>query len=396
MNSAELLVIGAGLVGLATAYHYLLDNPGSTVIVLEKESDVASHQSSHNGGVLHSGLLWSPRTLKAEHVRYGKGMLRSFCERENIDYAIYGKLVVATDSAELADLESLYRQGVANGVDCRLIDANRLRKLEPHAAGIAAIHVEQAGIVDYRAVARHLALRIEMMGGHILTNHRAVGAVERPEAIIVRTETDSYVAERLVNAAGLHADRVARWLDVASDVKVVPFRGEYYRLSDRASQFINSQIFPVPDLDLPFTGIHLVRQLDGSVLCGPNAIMAGGREGYRKGQISLRDALDQATSRRVRRLTRQHFATAMWEQRRSWSKELFALTLQRLVPAITTADLQPAPAGVSVYALSPDGTLSADFEVSTTPRSTHVLSAPTPGATASLSLGRMLASPENA
>lgn len=392
MNSADLIVIGGGLIGLASAYHFLLEYPDRSVTVLEKEADFGQHQSRHNAGVLHSGMFCAAQSAKARHVRYGKGMMRQFCEDEGVDYAIYGKVIVAIDSAELPQLDALYRQGKANGVDCELIDANRLRQIEPHCTGIAAIFVEDGGIVDYASVTRQLALRVEMMGATLRTHSKVVGVLERPEGVIVKTESDSFVGKHLINAAGLHADRVAQLMGLDLPSKVVPFRGEYFRLGEFASQLVNGQIFPVPNPDLPFTGIHLTKQLDGSVLCGPNAIMAGGREGYRKGQINLRDAVDQATSRRVRRLTRQNFSTALWEQRRSWRKELFAMTVQRLVPAISAEDLTRAPAGVSAYAVDANGELSADFVFSQTNRTSHVISAPTPGATASLSLGRMLAS----
>ncbi|HFC12817.1 MAG TPA: FAD-dependent oxidoreductase [Anaerolineae bacterium] len=285
----------------------------------------------------------------------------------------------------------MHQQAQANHIDCQLLNSAEAHTIEPHCHAIAAIHIPSSGIVDYAAVARRIALRIEMQGGRIKTRHKVIGLLERPEGIIVQTEQGSFVTPYLVNAAGLHADRLAHKLGLASTIKLLPFRGEYYRLSEQASELVNGQIFPIPNPALPFTGIHLTRGLDGTVLCGPNAVLAGSREGYRKGSLKLRDALDQATSRRVRRLTRQHFATALWEKRRSWSKELFAMTVQRLVPAISEDDLNPAPSGVSTYAITPEGELLPDFVLESTPRSVHLLSLPTPGATACLSFGRSLA-----
>lgn len=391
MQSADFISIGGGLIGLASAYYFLQAKPHARVLVLEKEADIAQHQSSHNSGVLHSGIFWPPNSQKAQHTRAGQQLLRDFCERENIDYAICGKLIVAGDSAEIPQLNALHQQAVANNIACQLLDSDSAHAIEPQCHAVAALHIPSSGVVDYAAVARRLALRIEMLGGQIKTRSKVIGLLERPEGIIVQTEQASFVTPYLVNAAGLHADRLAHKLGLAQNIKILPFRGDYFRLNSRASDLINGQIFPIPNADLPFTGIHLTRGLDGTVLAGPNAVLAGSREGYRKGNIKLRDTLDQLTSRRVRRLTRQHFATALWEKRRSLSKELFAMTVQRLVPAISADDLLPAPSGVSTYAITPEGQLLTDFVVESTPRSVHLLSLPTPGATACLSFGRTLA-----
>ena len=391
MQSAEFIAIGGGLIGLASAYYYLQTNRDSRVLVLEKEADVAQHQSSHNSNVLHAGIGLRPNSLKAQHVRYGRGMLVEFCRQEKLPIAVSGQVVVAVNSAEIPHLETLHKHAISNGVNCALIDADQLRAIEPHASGIAALHTPDAGVIDYQQIARRLALRIEMAGGRVITNAKVVGMQERPEGVIIQTEKATYIAAHAANAAGLFADRLAHKAGFERDLKILPFRGEYWHLNRSVNHLINTQIFPVPDETLPFSGIHLTKQLDGTILCGPNAILAGSREGYKKGRINLRDSLDQWTSRRVRRLTRQHFSTALWEQRRSWSKELFALTLQRLVPAIAESHLEPAPAGVSPYAITPDGTLLDDFVFAQTERLVHVISVPLPGATASLSIGRTIA-----
>ncbi len=391
MESAEFIAIGGGLIGLATAYYYQQANPASRVLILEKEADIAQHQSSHNSNSLHVGLGLQPGSLKAQHVALGHAMLVDFCREEKLPFVASGQLMLAVDSAEIDQLNALQADAEQNGTTCHLLDQQQLTELEPHAAGLAALYTPDAAVVDYQSIARRLALRIEMAGGRVMTNQQVIGLQERDEVVIIQTKETSFIAKYAVNAAGLFADRLARKTSYAEDIKILPFRGEYLQLRPEACQLVRSQIFPVPNPSLPFTGIHLTRQVDGSVLCGPNAILAGSREGYKRGNISLRDSLDQMTSQRVRRLTRQNLATAIWEQRRSWSKELFTLTLQRLVPSITVEDVVSAPAGVSAYAIGSDGKLIDDFVFEQTQRMVHVISAPSPAASACLSIGRSIA-----
>lgn len=391
MQTADILIIGGGIIGLATAYHLLQQAPDKKVVLLEKEAEVATHQSGRNSGVLHSGIYYAVDSLKAYHCRYGKGLMRSFCKQENLPFKKCDKVIVAIDGAELQQLHTLYQRGVTNGVACHLIDAHRLRELEPHAAGIAAIHVPDVGVVDFQQVAVRLAMRIEQAGGRILTNHHVTGMKELRDGVVVQTKQGSWIAPRAVNAAGLHADRVAGLTEIATPVKIVPFRGEYYRLRPGRTHLVNSLIYPVPNPALPFLGVHFTRTLYGDVDCGPNAVLTTSREGYGKINVNLRDLADYTTSRRLRRLTAKHLKTAVWETRRSLSKELFTLTLQRLVPAVQEDDLIPAAAGVRAQAVDADGNLIKDFVVQETARIVHVLSAPSPGATSSLSLGRTIA-----
>lgn len=390
-QSTDLIVIGGGLIGLATAWQFLQQQPGRSVLLLEKEAAVAQHQSGRNSGVLHSGIYYAPDSHKAYHCRYGKGLLRAFCQAENLPLRETGKLIVAIDDDERAPLRALYQRGLANGVRCTWLEQDALRQIEPYAAGVAAVHVGEAAVVDFQRVAQRLAERIAAAGGRVLTDSAVVGVQERPEGVIVQTAGATLIGRVAVNAAGLYADRIARLAGVQPHVKIVPFRGEYYRLRPAATHLVRGLIYPVPDPTLPFLGVHFTRTLYGEVDCGPNAVLAGSREGYRKGQINLRDSLEQLTSRRVRRLTQRHLQTALWEQRRAWSKALFALTLQRLVPAVSADDLLPAPAGVRAQALTPAGELVNDFVFTQTARMVHVLSAPSPGATACLSVGRTIA-----
>lgn len=392
MQSAETIIIGGGIIGLATAYYVQQRQPQGRVIVLEKEPTIAQHQSGRNSGVLHSGIYYAPNSHKAYHCRYGKGMMRDFCRAEDLPFRICGKVIVAIDADEVPRLHDLYKRGVANGVRCELIDQARLHVIEPYAAGVAAIYIPDAAVVDFKAVAERLAMRFEQTGGIILTNHKVVGIQESEHSVIVQTKDDTFVAPTAVNAAGLYADRLAEQTGVDLPLKIVPFRGEYYRLKPESTYLCRSLIYPVPDPALPFLGVHFTRTLDGNVDCGPNAVMAGSREGYRKGRIRPRDFVGNFAYSGVRKLTRRHLHTATWEMRRSYSKRLFALTLQRLIPAVSADDLVKGESGVRAQAVTDDGVLIKDFVFHSTKRMVHVISAPSPGATSCLSIGRTIAS----
>ena len=390
MQSAELIVIGGGLIGLASAWHFLQTNPDSKALVLEKESDIAQHQSEYNQGVVHSGVLAPVGSLKRALSISGNALLRDFCAQEKLTFEMGGKLIVALDSAEIAQLEIRHHNAAADGIETHLLDGDAMRAIEPAISGDAALHVPSSASVNYGDIARRLALRIEMMGGRVLTNTRVIGIQETAQGVIVQAESRTFAGQCVINAAGLYADRLATASGIEIDWKIIPFRGESYRLSGYAARLVNSQIFPVPDDALPFTGIHLTRQTDGTVIAGPNSLLAGARDGYQRGRINLRDSLDHLTSRRVRRLTLNNFSTALWEQRRSWNPELFAITLQRMVPGISEHDLEPITAGVSGWPVDADGAIYDDFLFEQHGRVLHVLSAPTPGATACLSIGQKL------
>lgn len=391
MPSPDLLVIGGGLIGLATAYQALRDRPGCRVVIFEKEAAVARHQSTRQAGVVDAGVHALPGSRKARHVRDGRVLLRAFCAREGLPWEARTHLVVALDDGELPRLQELQRRGQANGATCALIGRDRLRELEPHADGAAALELQDGAVVDFGLVAQRLAQRVAELGGEVLTGCEATWLTERPDGVLVRAAEQMWAAPRAVNAAGLHADRLAQQAGARLDLQMVPFRGQYYLLRPSAAHLCRGLIFPAADLALPFPGIHAVRAADGTVWLGPNAVWAGSREGYSRTTVSARDWWEQLRTPAVRRLTRRHLPTALWEFRRSHSRELFALTVQRLLPAVTAADLLPGPRGITAYALTPEGALVDDFVWCETARMVHVLSTPTAGATAALSIGRAVA-----
>lgn len=382
----DVAVIGGGLVGLATAM--ALAERGAAVTVLEAEERLAAHQSGHNSGVIHSGLYYKPGSLKARLCVEGARALWGFCEEEGIATRRCGKLVVATQEEELPRLDELERRGRANGLTgLRRLGAEEIREVEPHAAGIAALHVPETGIVDYPAVARAYARRIERHGGRILTNARVRSV--RP-GLVLETAAGSVACSRLVNCAGLQSDRIARLCGAEPDVRIVPFRGEYYELE--RTDLVRGLIYPVPDPRFPFLGVHLTRMIGGGVEAGPNAVLALKREGYRWADVSLRDSLATARWPGFWALAARFWRIGFYEVWRSLVKSALVRDLQRLVPEIRSGDLHRSGAGVRAQALERSGALVDDFRIVETDRAVHVLNAPSPGATASIAIGRTIAS----
>ena len=355
-------IVGGGIVGLATAYALRDLRP----VVFEKEREVGLHQTGHNSGVIHSGIYYKPGSFKAKLSVEGGRLLREFCREHAIPTETCGKVVVATDPSELPRLEELHRRATANGVAIERIGPERLKEIEPHARGIAALHVPGTGIVDYGAVARKLAEFVEVRRGVRVASARSLGA------------------KVVINCAGLHCDRLAR-----SRMKIVPFRGEYYAL--KRTSLVRGLIYPVPDPSFPFLGVHFTRMIGGGVEAGPNAVLALRREGYRWRDISVRDALETLTYSGFHRLARRYWRMGLMEVWRSWSKPAFVRALQRLVPEVVEDDLERAGAGVRAQALDPDGTLVEDFRIEERPGEIHVLNAPSPAATASLAIGAFIA-----
>ncbi len=386
----SLVVIGGGIVGLATAWRFLERFPERRVTVLEKEPEIAAHQTGHNSGVLHSGIYYRPGSLKAANCRAGKLAMEEFCAAHGVPYDICGKVIVATEERELPLLERIYERGQANGVRCEFIDGERLRKLEPHAAGIRAIHVPEAGIVSFRGVCARLAELIAERGGRVVTSARVTKFEPRSTEVVLESTQGAFTAEMAVNCAGLHCDRVARLAGTQLPAKIVPFRGEYYELKPSAYHLVNNLIYPVPDPSFPFLGVHFTRMIHGGVECGPNAVLAFAREGYTNTTVNLRDLAGSMSYRGFRRLAARHWRTGLGELRRSFSKRAFVAALQRLIPAISAKDLTPAPAGVRAMAVGEDGTLVDDFLIQESDRVINVLNAPSPAATASLNIGRLV------
>lgn len=387
---AEIVIIGGGIVGLATAFQASARFPDRTIVVIEKEAGVARHQSGHNSGVLHTSIYYRPGSLRARNCREGKLAMEAFCEREGIPFARCGKVIVATRNDELPHLQTLLERGAANGVRCERIGPERLRDIEPHAAGIAAIHVPAAGIVDYVAVCERLAARILEAGAHILLETRVTHIEPRPGAVIIGTTRGEIEAECVVNCGGLHSDRLARLGGAKFATKIVPFRGEYFELAAEARQLVNGLIYPVPDPRFPFLGLHFTKMIGGGVECGPNAVLAFAREGYVKTAINMRDLAESLTYSGFLRMATKHWRTGLGEMWRSVSKPAFVRELQRLVPEVRSEMLTPAPAGVRAQALRPDGSLVDDFVIDEHDRIINVLNAPSPAATSSLNIGAMI------
>lgn len=390
MNRFDVAIIGGGIVGLATAYELVQRYPGRRVVILEKEDGVAGHQTGHNSGVLHSGIYYRPGSLKATNCRDGKVAMEAFCQAEGIAYESCGKVIVAVRDDEIPRLQKIYERGRANGVRCELIDRARLEELEPHAAGIQAILVPDAGIVDYTQVAQRLAQIIEQHGGQILTKSRVRRMLSRPDEIVLETTVGAVKSKHVVNCAGLYSDRVTRMSGQRPQARIIPFRGEFYALRPEAHHLCNTMIYPVPDPSFPFLGVHLTRVVGGGVHCGPNAVLALAREGYRKRDVNLIDLLDTLTYSGFLRLSLKYWRIGATETWRSISKRAFVKALQRLVPDLRLEHLESAPSGVRAQAVAPDGNMVDDFLIQTSDRVVNVCNAPSPAATASLNIGRLI------
>ena len=390
MLTTEIAIVGGGIVGLASAYQITQRYPRLRVVVLEKEPRIAAHQSSHNSGVLHTGIYYRPGSLRARNCREGKLAMQAFCDQEGIPYRICGKVIVAVSEAELPQLQMIYERGQANGVLCEVIPRERLIEIEPHTAGIQAIHVPEAGIADYPAVCRRLEEKIVAAGGTVLLGARVRKVTERDARIYIESDQGEVEARYLLTCAGLQADRVTQLTGRTPEAPIVPFRGEYFQLMPEAEYLCQGLIYPVPDPSFPFLGVHFTRMIHGGVDCGPNAVLALAREGYRWTDINLRDLWDALAHPGFRKLACKHWRTGLGEMWRSWSKSAFVKALQRLVPGIRREHLITAPAGVRAQALRYDGTLVDDFLIQDSGRVINIGNAPSPAATSSLNIGRLI------
>jgi (S)-2-hydroxyglutarate dehydrogenase len=387
-STLDVAVVGGGIVGLATAWKLLQARPGLSCVVVEKEAEVGRHQSAHNSGVLHAGLYYRPGSLKARLAVDGIRQMVRFCQQHEVPHEVCGKIVLAADDSELPGLRRLLERGRENGLaGLAWLEPAELREIEPHAGGVAAVRVPEEGIVSYPRVCLTLAELIRGLGGEVRTGTRVIGLVQDRGAWRLTTTAGEIRARFLVNCAGLHADRVAMLAGERPAVRIVPFRGEYYRLRAGRRSLVRHLIYPVPDPAFPFLGVHLTRMVGGEVEAGPNAVLALSREGYRRSAVRPRDAVEALAFPGVWRFLARHSRMCWYELRRSMSRELFAAALRRLVPAIGAADLEPGGAGVRAQAMTADGELVNDFAFATGPRAVHLLNAPSPGATASLAIG---------
>jgi (S)-2-hydroxyglutarate dehydrogenase len=387
----DIVIIGGGAVGLGTALQILKKKPQAKVLVVEKEKKVAGHQTGNNSNVIHSGIYYKPGSLKARNCIEGYRMLLDFCDEQNIPYKLCGKVIVATEPAEVPLLENIYSRGVQNGLQgIRRINAEELKEYEPHVAGIDAIHVPQTGIVDYRVVAEKYADVFRNNGGEIKLGEKVVGIRSVANHIEVVTQTQTYTADLLVNCAGLYSDRIAG-LTSKVNVKIIPFRGEYYKLRKDKEHLVKTLIYPVPDPNFPFLGVHFTTMIGGGVECGPNAVLAFGREGYKKSDIHLGELAETLAWPGFHKIVGKYWRTGMGEMYRSFSKAAFTKALQKLIPEIREEHLEPGGAGVRAQACDRTGGLLDDFLILEEKHTIHVCNAPSPAATSSLAIGNSIA-----
>lgn len=391
-DAFDVTVVGGGIVGLATAFRIQERRPGLRILILEKEPELATHQSGHNSGVLHAGLYYRPGSLKARLCREGKAEMEAFAETHGIPIDHCGKLVVAIDESELGRLDALRERAVANGVPgLEDVDRERIRELEPHAAGIRGLWSPQTGVIDFRRVALSIADDLRAVGVDIRTEHRVSAIDVRSTEVVVSTARGEFASRIVVSCAGLHADRVAALTGERAGPSIVPFRGDYYTLSAQAAGLVRGLIYPVPDPRFPFLGVHLTKRIDGSVIAGPNAVLAFAREGYRRRDVDARDLVAAVTDRGFLRLAGRYLPTGIAEMWRDWSKSAFVGQLRRYIPELRPDEVTFGPSGVRAQALAGDGTLVDDFAFSGGPRVLHVRNAPSPAATSSLAIGSVLA-----
>ncbi len=392
----KIAIIGGGIVGSATAYH-LAPRWGNSLVLLEAEDRLAAHQTGNNSGVVHSGLYYKPGSLKAKNCVQGREELYRFCAEHGVACERCGKIVVATDAAELPALEELERRGRANGlIGLERLTAEQLKEHEPHVAGVAGLFVPETGIADYVQVTETYARLAGEQGAQVRTDWTFTGCQRRSDGLVLQTSHGPLHAGHLINCGGLQADRVARLCGVDPGLRIVPFRGEYYQLAPGREHLVRNLIYPVPDPRFPFLGVHFTRMVRGGVEAGPNAVLAFKRYGYTRSSFSLRDTLDMATYGGLWRMASRYWKTGLGEFHRSWSKKAFVRALQKLMPELTADDIVPAGAGVRAQALAPAGSLVDDFDIVPAERMIHVLNAPSPAATASFSIGRTIAELANA
>ena len=381
-------IIGGGIVGLATAYQLLQKFPRLSVAVIEKESSLAKHQTGHNSGVLHSGIYYKPGSLKAINCRLGKKAMERFCKEQGIDYELCGKIIVALNVDEVPRMQNIFQRGQKNGVNCKLISREEMLEIEPHVAGVQAIHVPECGIVDYKQVCLRFGEIIEEKEENkIFTNNQVKNIRNLEKSLVIETSEQTIECKYLINCGGLHSDKLTKLGGQNPPAKIIPFKGEYYELKNDAKHLCKNLIYPVPDPMFPFLGVHFTRMIDGSVECGPNAVLAFGREAYSKFDLNIVDLLESITYTGFQKMAMKHWKMGWGEMWRSFSKAAFVKALKRLIPDIEAKHLTPAPAGIRAQAVSPAGALVDDFLIEDSQRIINVCNAPSPAATASLNIG---------
>lgn len=391
MQKYDYVLIGGGIVGLSTAWALLEKFPRCRLAVLEKEGDWARHQTGRNSGVIHSGIYYKPGSLKAKLCRDGQRRLREFCDTHGIAYEICGKVIVATSAEEIPQLHKIYERGLANELVVKKLSAEEVREVEPHVNCVEGVLVPSTGIVNYAGICRKLAELIAARGGELHLNTQVLGSLTRNRVTSLRTSRDTFTTRWIINCAGLHSDRVARLAGAKPDARIVPFRGEYYELVPERRGLVKGLIYPVPDPQFPFLGVHFTRMIDGSVHAGPNAVLSLKREGYHRTSFNLRDFAETMAYPGFWRLVARHASAGLREMHRSFSKAAFVRSLQTLIPEVRAEDLVPSEAGVRAQALKSDGSMVDDFLIIREEGAIHVCNAPSPAATASLEIGRTIA-----
>lgn len=389
----DVTIIGAGLVGLATAYQLNKRNPELKIAILEKENKVAAHQSGHNSGVIHSGVYYKQGSLKAKCCTEGKKALLDFCHQEGIPYKKTGKVIIATEKEELSRLEEVAQRGRGNGVPLEIIGPEKLKEIEPYATGLKAIWIPECSIIDYKQVAQALHRVLERKGVEVLFQQKVTQIEETLEGYRLKTESEERLTSTLINCAGLFADRLAKISPLSQKVpyRILPFRGEYYMLSEEKGKLVNGLIYPIPDPKFPFLGVHLTRMMSGDVEAGPNAVLALSKEGYKKSDFNLSDCLHYLQYKGFWKMTARYWDVGFYEMYRSLRKKVFLRDLQRLMPSIEEKDLSPGGSGVRAQVVTPEGTMLYDFSLLEEKGMIHVLNAPSPAATSCLAIGDYIA-----
>ena len=381
-------IIGGGIVGLATAYQLSQKYPKLSVAVIEKESSLAKHQTGHNSGVLHSGIYYKPGSLKAINCRQGKKVMEKFCEEQDIDFELCGKIIVALNDEEVPRMQNIFQRGQENGVNCKIISREEMLEIEPHVAGVQAIHVPECGIVNYKQVCLRLGEIIEEKEeNRLFLGHQVTKIKNLNDSLVIETNKGVIECKQLINCGGLHSDKITKLGGQKPPAKIIPFKGEYFELKENAKHLCKNLIYPVPDPAFPFLGVHFTRMIDGTVECGPNAVLAFGREAYGKFDLNLQDLLESITYPGFQKMAIKHWKMGWGEMWRSYNKGAFVKALKRLIPEIEASHLISAPAGIRAQAVSPEGGLVDDFLIQENKRIINVCNAPSPAATASLNIG---------
>ncbi|ASK64326.1 hydroxyglutarate oxidase [Virgibacillus phasianinus] len=381
-------IIGGGIIGLSVGMEVSKRYPDASILVIEKESELALHQTGRNSGVIHSGIYYKPGSLKAELARKGNQQMADFCKEHGIDYDICGKVIVATEEEELPLLEDLYQRGLQNQLNVEKISVEELGDIEPNVKGIAAIRVPSTGIVNYKEVAKKFAAIIKQSGGEIALDTEVQDIIPGEEGVELKTNKGTYSSHYLINCAGLFSDRITQMANIKTDLKIIPFRGEYYELKPAKQHLVKHLVYPVPNPDFPFLGVHFTRMTDGRILIGPNSVFSFKREGYKKTDFHLKDFMEAATYPGFLKLATGNLSEGLKEMFRSYSKKAFIKDVQRFFPDIEEDDIQPADAGVRAQALDHEGNLLDDFAIIQDKRAVHVCNAPSPAATASIEIGK--------